>query len=89
MILLSYVGDTWTPTYPSYTFHTDLRPKTQDYLSLPLPPASHKSMADARKYHTRAARKLEEMREMIETRKKVALAAKEREIANGKLYKYF
>ncbi|XP_020249871.1 uncharacterized protein LOC109827287 [Asparagus officinalis] len=76
-------GDTWTPTYPSYTFHTDLRPKTQDYLSLPLPPASHKSMADARKYHTRAARKLEEMREMIETRKKVALAAKEREIANG------
>ncbi|XP_020270908.1 uncharacterized protein LOC109846095 [Asparagus officinalis] len=64
-------GATWTPTYPSYTFHTDLRPKTQDFLSLPLPPDSHKSKADSRKYHPRAARRYQEMLSMLETRKAV------------------
>ncbi|XP_020277179.1 uncharacterized protein LOC109851457 [Asparagus officinalis] len=71
------------PTFPSYTFHTDLHPKMQDYLSFPFSPDSQKPKADSRKYHPRATRKLVEMIPMLETRKAVALAAKEREIANG------
>ncbi|XP_020263064.1 uncharacterized protein LOC109839045 [Asparagus officinalis] len=79
------IEGSWTPSSSHHTPGAELRSWTPDIPDLPLPPDSIISKTNALKYHPRALKRLDELKLMMQVRKQVAIAARDREVGQNEM----